>query len=114
MIIVHENTEKKMAKVKEFADKVGLLEQLNGQLEYLGNYACNEENGMDFTKCTIYSDFAPMSFQFTMQMKNKKGEYEHFFNGGLIYQGPNIPANGNYPSFSVSMDNSKVGWFIHT
>ena len=116
MLNVLESTELLMAKVVEFAEKVGLLDQLQGQLEYLGNYACNEERGKDYTRCDLYPDFAPMSFTFSMfaKDKDKKGEYKFWFNGGLIYQGPDVPADGSFPSCTVSFDSTKHGWFVHT
>lgn len=40
--------------------------------------------------------------------------WQHWFNGGLIYQGPAQPADGGFPSLTVSLDSTKHGWFVHT
>ena len=34
-------------------------------------------------------------------------------NGGLIFQGPGLPADGSFPSLTVSLA-SGTGWFCHT
>lgn len=75
---------------------------LISSLDFLSNY----NNG----KCVVklYSDFALLSLAFTI---SRDGDM--LFNGGLIYQGPGVPADGSFPSLTVSLDN-KVGWFIHT
>lgn len=114
--------EEYLAKVREFAKSVGLLDQLERQLEYLGTYACHEENGSDYTRCELYSDFAPHSFSFCMFVKDKtkregkqydKDGYTFWFSGGCIYNGPSCPGDGSFPTLSVSIE-KRHGWGIHT
>ena len=101
-------------KVKEFASKVGLMDQFQAKLDYLSDYANN--NGRDITECHLYQDFAPHSFEFVMMRKdanNPNSTFERWFNGGLIYQGPDQPGDGSFPALTVSLDSSD-GWHTHT
>jgi hypothetical protein len=41
------------------------------------------------------------------------GQRKFSFNGGLIYQGPDSPADGSFPSLCVGLA-SGTGWFCHT
>lgn len=107
------------AEVMRFATQTGLTEQLMRTLireaEYANGEGCayDQSEGKN-TKCEIYSDFAPHSFRFNMLcQKEPDGEWEFWFNGGIIYQGPEQPADGSAPSFTVSL-NSGTGWFVHT
>jgi hypothetical protein len=62
----------------------------------------------------LYKDFAPLSFAFSAGRYDKEsGEFKQVYNGGLIYQGPNVPGDGSFPSLSVSL-HSNTGWFVHT
>jgi hypothetical protein len=61
-------------------------------------------------------DFAPHSFSFAhyaLPNFTEDGERQFWFDGGLIYQGPESPANGLGPSLCVSPANG-TGWFCHT
>lgn len=89
--------------------------------------------------CELHKDFAPYSFTFTtwfrvldydgkedeMQAKYGKRNLRTFEGiggfwardvfGGLIYQGPSQPADGSFPSLTVSISpGEREGWFIHT
>lgn len=59
----------------------------------------------------LWPDFAPMSFTFDIKDRNT---HRRYMSGGLIYEGPDAPADGSAPSFTVSVDAGRVGWFIHT
>lgn len=98
-------------KVKLFAEKRGLAEQLQNKLDYLDTYAEHGDRGA--TICYLYSDFAPQSFEFEMMKRNDKGDYEHWFSGGLIYFGSGDTGVGA-PQFSVRIGNTNEGWSIHT
>lgn len=99
-----------LQEVKEFAKKTpGLLEQLESKLEYLNIYGGDN----NYSKCDLFQYFTPYSFTFNMYGKNGKGEFALWFNGGLIYQGPNNPADGSFPSLTVSLAQG-TGWFVHT
>lgn len=100
-----------LEEVRKFADKVGLREQLEEKLEYLGTYA----EYLD-TKCYLGKDFAPYSFSFTMMRRDKGSEedYQYWFNGGCIFHGPHDNGgDGGAPTFSVNL-NPHHGWSIHT
>jgi len=117
-----EDKEREMVEVKcqeaysealEFAEKIGLKEQLISKIEYLNSYA-NSEDDPNNTKCMLYKDWAPYSFGFTMLKKNKAGEYVRWFNGGLIFHGSHDNGgDGSYPTLSVNVS-PQNGWSIHT
>jgi len=65
-------------KVKAFAESTGRMTQLQSKLDYLDTYGDN-------TQCVLGYDFAPHSFSFLMMKRDKQGEYQPWFNGGLIF-----------------------------
>ncbi len=97
-----------LEEVLEFADNIGLRAQLEQRLNYLDTYAEGDERGR--SRCKLYTDFAPASFGFTMEVKNADGQYTTWFSGGLIFHGP---TDGSSPNFCVSLS-SEPGWQIHT
>ena len=110
------NCDERFTEAKAFAEKMGLSEQFQSQLDYLDTYAngpgCTyaKEDGKN-TKCVLYSDRAPYSFGFVVWKFD--GSWNMWFEGGLIYEGPGCPADGSAPSFTVSLNPSN-GWHIHT
>jgi hypothetical protein len=95
--------------VKEFANKIGMGEQLQGELDYLDEYAGGED-----TLCQLYRDFAPYSFGFTMQKRNDQGQWVKWFIGGLIFHGAHDNGgDGGAPTFSVNLTPCH-GWQVHT
>ncbi len=99
-------------KVKAFAKSTGRMEQLQQKLDYLGTYADHEKEGL--TKCVLSSDWAPYSFSFLMMKKDTAGEYQPWFNGGLIFHGSHDGGgNGGGPTFAVCV-NPVDGWSVHT
>ena len=88
--------------VIEFVDSIGLRKQFNEQIYRLTGFYDAK------AVCKLGKDFAPHSFSFAVYLDGK-----FKFNGGLIYQGPDSPANGSAPSFTVSLAEG-TGWFIHT
>lgn len=97
-------------KVVAEAKKRGCMEQLQEKLDYLANYACQEDS--ENTRCELYNDFAPLSFSFVMYRKEVDGEYERRFNGGLIFH---PGATGPDKSLSVELNPSdKPHWSVHT
>jgi hypothetical protein len=103
----------RLEKVREFARSIGMSEQLERQLSYLANYADHDEPKR---QCVLGYDFAPHSFSFAHFVLPKypaNGQRSFWFNGGLIYQGPTSPADGSFPSLTVSLA-SGTGWFCHT
>jgi len=81
----------------------------------------------------LHNDFAPWSFFFVEwlvckpeykpsdeEVRNGKCKeffdkwYVRYMHGGLIYQGPKCPADGSFPSLTVSLDPTRIGWFMHT
>jgi hypothetical protein len=99
--------------VRAFARRIGKHEQLQKQLDYLSTYGETDEYE---TLCQLGKDFAPHSFSFRV-LRVKRGDLESTatfrFNGGLIYQGPDSPADGSFPSLTVSLAEG-TGWFVHT
>lgn len=71
------NVEEYLAEVRAFADKIGMREKLEEQLQYLDTYAnrrdINDENkDNDKTECRLFKDFAPYSFAFTVYRRPRK------------------------------------------
>lgn len=104
--------EKHMHDTEAFADKLGpeMRAKLNEQLTYLGEYA----GGVN-TRCVLYKDFAPASFEFVMQRrKDENDEWKFWFNGGLIFHGPHDGwGSGAAPTLAVTL-NREHGWSVHT
>lgn len=107
--------------VRAAASKMGKRDLLEKELKYLGEYACHVDNadGEDVldilrTRCLLYTDFAPLSFGFTMQLRQEDGSYKNWFNGGCIFHGQvDGFGSGSAPTFSVCL-NPTDGWSIHT
>lgn len=111
-------------KVKEFAERTGQMDQFNKQLEYLSNYACHKTP--EDTKCVLYSDFAPYSFFFKMQVRRIVRDHEcdcgNLFSKVVEYSEytPNIsgektvfcPRCGKKPWFSSPHKENYVDWFV--
>lgn len=118
MLVVHESCLDKFIEVVKFAAENNLLDNFLDKLDYLRTYANREgctyakDEGKD-TRCTLYADFAPYSFEFGIQKFDGK-EWSGWFGGGLIYSGPEQPLNGSGPAFTVGIGTPKVGWSIHT
>ena len=96
-----------LEQVREFARTAGLSDQLERQLHYLADY------GHRGYQCVLSKDFAPHSFSFALYRPGVKDSRKFIFNGGLIFQGPSQPADGSFPSLTVSLA-SGTGWFCHT
>ena len=119
MLIVE--CEKYLEEVRAAADKIGKRESLEKELKYLSEYACHVDDSygndcidLDRTHCLLYTDFAPLSFGFVMQLRQEDGSYKNWFNGGLIWFGPGDTGVG-LPQLSVRLgDTSKAGWSVHT
>jgi hypothetical protein len=100
--------------VREFARLMGLGLQLERQLCWLGDYGRNPDRPT--RQCVLGYDFAPHSFSFAHYLlpdSTGDGKRQLYLNGGLVYQGPDSPANGFGPSLCVSLA-SGTGWFCHT
>ena len=97
---------KASAPAQEIKGNMSLAEML----AYLDTYASHRD-----TRCQLYKDFAPLSFAFMMQVrKSPEGEFENWFNGGLIFHGTHDGGgNGGAPTFSVCL-NPTDGWSVHT
>jgi hypothetical protein len=100
------------------AEELGLYDALKKQLDYLDGYACHDGDKTK-TRCTLFKDFAPLSFAFNMDIRDEAtGEYRSWFNGGLIFYGSADTGVGG-PQFSVSLSRAlgqerKAGWEVHT
>jgi hypothetical protein len=93
--------------VRENARQMGLSAQLERQLDFLATYG-----GHNY-QCILGKDFAPFSFDFALYRPGVKDARKFVFNGGLIFQSPRQPADGSFPSLTVSLA-SGTGWFCHT
>lgn len=66
-------------RVKAWAREQGLGDRLQKTLDYLADY------GQQETRCLVFTDFAPHSFQVTMQRADKDGGWCDWWHGGCIY-----------------------------
>ena len=104
--------QKHLDDVVAFADRVGLREQLEDKLRYLDQYAEHGDRGK--TRCRLFSDHAPQSFGFVLEMRGDDGEYAPWFVGGLIFHGPHDNGgDGSHPTLAVCVTPT-LGWQIHT
>jgi hypothetical protein len=110
-LVIDERQVERLEQVRDFARQMGLSQQLNRQLNFL-------DKGTSFGKrsqCILGGDFAPHSFSFGHYiLPESAGEKRRpGLHGGLIYQGPTSPADGSFPSCTVSLARGN-GWFCHT
>lgn len=90
--------------VVKFAQDAGLMAELQKELDFLSGFGGDP----DKVECRLFKDFAPQSFYFELM----KGE-KLWLNGGLIFYAQGDSGVG-LPQLSVRLDNSTVGWQIHT
>jgi hypothetical protein len=115
LVILDDEQLDRLEQVRDFARLIGLGLQLERQLGYLADYGRNNEDRPS-RQCVLGYDFAPHSFSFAIHVladSTGDGKRQLWFNGGLIYQGPRCPANGSFPSLTVSLAEG-TGWFCHT
>ena len=115
IVIETQEMEDYLKEVEDFARSVGMLEQFHEQYDYLDKYADYEkENGVDI-RCRLYKDFAPYSFAFNMERREKGEEkWKFWFNGGLIFHGDHDRGgDGGAPTFSCNLI-PQHGWSVHT
>jgi hypothetical protein len=109
-VILDDDQLERLEKAREFARRMGLSAQLERQLTFLGNRRCWGERA----QTVLGYDFAPHSFSFAVyQLPGAGRERRLGLYGGLIYQGPGQPADGSFPSLTVSLTGD-TGWFCHT
>jgi hypothetical protein len=114
LVILDDEQLARLEEVREFARSMGLTDQLESQLHFLDGYSDNGE--VRKRQCILAYDFAPHSFSFChyrLAAFSRTGQREYIFNGAMIYQGPDSPANGLGPSLCVSLAPG-TGWFCHT
>lgn len=102
----------RLGEAMTFAANNGLLQHLLDKLNYLANYG--HGSSPEYSKCTLYRDFAPLSFTVIMAMKEPNGDFRHLFEGGFIFHGPADGfGSGAAPTFSVTTEPT-FGWSLHT
>ena len=110
LVILDEEQLDRLEQVREFARSMGLSQQLERQLGYLADKRCWGERA----QTQLSYDFAPHSFSFGVYaLPDGEKPRRKYLHGGLIYQGPNAPADGSFPSLTVSLSTG-TGWFCHT
>lgn len=89
------------------------LESFKNTMRWIGHYRGNA------CCCTLYKDFAPLSFEFVMNVTDvndpayERG-HKFWFNGGVIAHGANSNGCG-MPELSVTLDTKPfVNWQVHT
>jgi hypothetical protein len=100
-----DNSNGRLAEIKAFAKEKNLLESFNETFSRPETYSDKKY------VVTLYSDFAPLSMEFSITDNDKPILY-----GGFIFHGAhNGYGNGGAPIFSVCIDpDDKPGWSIHT
>lgn len=112
MLDIVESVQEYFDGVKAYAEEIGLKDNLQKSLDYLNTYAEHGDRGK--TRCKLFQDFAPHSFQFTMELRREDGEYRTWFFGGCIFHGPHDGhGSGAFPTLSVTLNHCH-GWQIHT
>ncbi len=103
--MIIDNSNGRLAEIKAFAKEHDLLESFHRTCSRLEEYIAK-----GYT-VTLYSDFAPLSMEFS-NMENDK----LILCGGFIFHGPHDGyGSGAAPTFSVSLStDKKAGWSIHT
>jgi hypothetical protein len=103
--MIIDKTNGRLAEIKAFAKEHDLMESFNETFSRLETYSAK---GNDVS---LYSDFAPLSLEFSI---SDQGRF--VFNGGFIFHGKHDGfGNGGAPTFSVSLSTeNKTGWSIHT
>ena len=103
--MIIDNSNGRLAEIKAFANENNLLENFNNTFSRLESYSAK-----GYT-VTLYSDFAPLSMEFSITENDKL-----ILNGGFIFHGPHDGyGSGGAPTFSVSLSPEKEpGWSIHT
>ena len=101
--MIVDKTNGRLNEIKTFAKENNMLESFNKAFSRLENYLAKGY------QVTLYSDFAPLSMEFSITNQGK-----HVLNGGFIFHGPHDGyGSGSAPTFSVSLT-KEVGWSIHT
>ncbi len=104
--------EDRLAEARAFADRIGMRQQLEEQLQFLDEYAEHGDRGK--TCCRLYGDGAPYSFGFVMTARCAGGVMKNWFNGALLFHGPHDRGgDGGAPTYSVCLQPT-VGWSCHT
>lgn len=116
MLIIQ--NQKYFDEVVSFAKSVGLYEgptsSLKNRLDYLAEYGGKLPDGSDKTRALLSRDFAPYSFGFVIEARRADGEWDCWFNGGLVFHGTHDGnGNGSAPTFAVTLT-PVSGWSIHT
>jgi hypothetical protein len=95
----------RLDEIKAFATENNLLENFTQTFSRLETYSYKGYS------VTLYSDFAPLSMEFSITHEDKLILY-----GGFIFHGQHDGfGNGGAPTFSVCLDpDDKPGWRIHT
>jgi len=103
--MVIDKTNGSLDEIKTFAKENDMLENFNNAFSRLETYS---DKGYTVT---LYSDFAPMSMEFSITDNDKPILY-----GGFIFHGAHDGyGSGGAPTFSVNIDpDNKPGWSIHT
>jgi hypothetical protein len=110
LVILDDEQLDRLEQVREFAKSMGLTEQLERQLNHLADKRCWGEKA----QTQLSYDFAPHSFSFgVFGLPHGDNPRRMHLNGAMIYQGPGAPADGSFPSLTVSLT-SETGWFCHT
>ena len=103
--------EDSLAEARAFADRIGMREQLEAELQHLDEFAEDGDRGR--TKCELYPDFAPYSLGFLMRLR-RGDKYPVWFNGALLFHGPHDRGgDGAAPTYAVCLQPT-VGWTCHT
>lgn len=103
--MILDKTNGRLAEIKAFATEHDLLENFNNTFSRLESYSAKGYI------VTLFSDFAPLSMEFSITDNGRQILY-----GGFIYHSQDDHfGNGGAPTFSVCIDpDDKTGWRIHT
>jgi hypothetical protein len=109
-------TDGKLQEALDYAKKINdnSLQRCLDRLKQTDENMC--QNGSRIIQTHIYTDFAPLSFEFVRcEYKNGPNNKPDFLsNGGIIFHGKHDGfGSGSAPTFSVCLEATN-GWSIHT
>ena len=96
----------------EYAESIGLRQELEKQLAFLDTFAEGKDRGL--TRCRLFMCYGPNSFAFIMEHRGADGNYCEWFHGALIFHDPEYRSQGGWCTAVPFPLVPSRGWAIHT
>ena len=112
LVILDDEQLDRLEQVREFARLMGLDRQLETPALLPGPRVVRREDRSVRARLRLRTALVQLR-RYILPAYARSGERTFSYNGGMIYQGPSCPADGSFPSLTVSLA-SGTGWFCHT